>query len=183
MIDTSNKTRIQGRIINVSSAVHSWVKRTCFCFKDMLNGKNYNGTRAYAQSKLAMILHVKEMARQLKAKNARVTINAVHPGIVRTEIIRAHKGLITDFLFFIASKLLKTVSQGASTTCYVALGRNTEGVSGKYFIDCNESDCSSLANDELEAKTLWNDTNTFLHKRLQQAPTGSSSSIFSTPYV
>ncbi|KAL5064608.1 hypothetical protein RYX36_026345 [Vicia faba] len=41
MIDTSNKTRIEGRIINVSSAVHSWVKRTCFCFKDMLNGKKF----------------------------------------------------------------------------------------------------------------------------------------------
>ncbi|XP_073219955.1 short-chain dehydrogenase TIC 32 B, chloroplastic-like isoform X2 [Cicer arietinum] len=95
MIDTANKTGIQGRIINVSSVIHSWVKRTCFCFKDMLNGKSYNGTRAYAQSKLAMILHVKEMARQLKARNARVTINAVHPGIVRTGIIKAHKGLIT----------------------------------------------------------------------------------------
>lgn len=78
-----------------------------------LNNKkcSYNGTRAYAQSKLAMILHAKEMARQLKARNARVTINAIHPGIVRTGIIRAHKGLITDSLFFIASKLLKTVSQ------------------------------------------------------------------------
>ncbi|XP_050917985.1 short-chain dehydrogenase TIC 32 B, chloroplastic [Lathyrus oleraceus] len=179
MIDASNKTNIQGRIINVSSAVHSWAKRTCFCFKDMFNGKNYNGTRAYAQSKLAMILHVKEMARRLKVKNARVTINAVHPGIVKTEIIRAHKGLITDFLFFIASKLLKTISQGASTTCYVALSQKIEGVSGKYFVDCNESDCSSLANDELEAKKLWNNTNTFLHKHLRHAPIGSSSSIFS----
>ncbi|CAK8563000.1 unnamed protein product [Lathyrus sativus] len=183
MIDTSNKTGIQGRIINVSSVIHSWVKRTCFSFKDMLGGKNYNGTRAYAQSKLAMILHVKEMARQLKARNARVTINAIHPGIVRTGIIRAHKGLITDSLFFIASKLLKTVSQGASTTCYVALSRETEGVSGKYFTDCNESNCSSLANDELEAKKLWNNTNSLLHKRLRQATIGSSSSLFSRPCI
>ncbi|XLU33762.1 hypothetical protein S245_069828, partial [Arachis hypogaea] len=50
----------------------------------------YNGTRLYAQSKLASILHVKEMARQHKPRNARVTINAVHP-----RIIRAHRGLIT----------------------------------------------------------------------------------------
>ncbi|CAI8609881.1 unnamed protein product [Vicia faba] len=183
MVDTSNKTGIQGRIINVSSVIHSWVKRSCFSFKDMLNGKNYNGTRAYAQSKLAMILHVKEMARQLKARNERVTINAIHPGIVRTGIIRAHKGLITDSLFFIASKLLKTVSQGASTTCYVALSRETEGVSGKYFTDCNESNCSSLANDDLEAKKLWNNTNALLHKRLRQAAIGSSSSLFSRPCI
>lgn len=69
--------------------------------------------------------------------------------------------------------------QGASTTCYVALSQKIEGVSGKYFVDCNESDCSSLANDELEAKKLWNNTNTFLHKHLRHAPIGSSSSIFS----
>lgn len=30
-----------------------------------------------------------------QARNARVTINAVHPGIVKTAIIRAHKGFIT----------------------------------------------------------------------------------------
>ncbi|KAJ1376651.1 hypothetical protein SESBI_49706 [Sesbania bispinosa] len=111
------------------------------------------------------------MARQLKARNARVTINAVHPGIVKTGIIRAHKSLITDSLFFIASKLLKSISQGASTTCYVALSPQTEGVSGKYFADCNESNCSSVANDELEGRKLWNDTHAFLHKRLRQAAT------------
>ncbi|CAK7322937.1 unnamed protein product [Dovyalis caffra] len=96
MIETAEQTGIQGRIINLSSVIHSWVKRDAFCFKKMLNPKNYDGTRAYAQSKLANILHVKEIARQLKARNARVTINAVHPGIVKTGILRAsYKGFIT----------------------------------------------------------------------------------------
>jgi len=36
----------------------------------------------------------------LQARNARVTINAVHPGIVKTGIIRAHKGLLTGRLKF-----------------------------------------------------------------------------------
>ncbi|KAF7838296.1 short-chain dehydrogenase TIC 32, chloroplastic-like [Senna tora] len=169
MIETSEKTGIEGRIINVSSVIHSWVKRDSFRFHNLLNGTNYNGTRAYSQSKLANILHAKELARQLKARNARVTVNAVHPGIVKTGIIRAHKGLITDSLFFIASKLLKSTSQGASTTCYVALSPQTEGMSGKYFADCNESNCSSLANDEFEAQKLWNNTRALLQKRLRQA--------------
>ncbi|KAE9602640.1 hypothetical protein Lal_00050229 [Lupinus albus] len=170
MIDTAKDTGIQGRIINVSSEVHSWVKgANSFHFNDMVTGKNYNGTSAYAQSKLANILHVKEMALQLKARNARVTINAVHPGIVKTEIIRARKGFITESVFFIASKFLKSTSQGASTTCYVALSPQTKGVSGKYFTDCNESNCSVLANDELEAQKLWNNTLALLHKQLSQA--------------
>ncbi|KAK2663706.1 hypothetical protein Ddye_002280 [Dipteronia dyeriana] len=167
MIETAAETGIEGRIINLSSVIHSWVKRDEFCFTRMLNPKNYNGTRAYAQSKLASILHAKEISRQLKARNARVTINAVHPGIVKTGIIRAHKGFITDSLFFIASKLLKSTSQGASTTCYVALSPKAEGVSGKYFADCNESKCSSaLANDEKQPQKLWKQTRALIHRRI-----------------
>ncbi|OVA20776.1 Short-chain dehydrogenase/reductase SDR [Macleaya cordata] len=165
MIETAAQTGIEGRIINVSSVIHSWAKRDRFNFNNMLNPRNYNGTRAYAQSKLANILHAKEMARQLKARNAGVTINAVHPGIVKTGIIRDLKGLITDSLCFLASKLLKTTSQGASTTCYVALSSEMNGVSGKYFVDCNESHCSSLANDESEARQLWKHSRALIHRR------------------
>ncbi|KHG02454.1 Short-chain dehydrogenase TIC 32, chloroplastic [Gossypium arboreum] len=122
---------------------------------------SYNGTRAYAQSKLATILHAKEIAKQLKAKNANVTINAVHPGIVKTGIFRAHKGFITGKNLHIP---------GASTSCYVALSPQVEGMSGKYFVDCNESNCSVLANDESEARRLWRQTRALIRRRLYQTP-------------
>ncbi|CAH8291350.1 unnamed protein product [Eruca vesicaria subsp. sativa] len=60
----------------------------------MLRNQRYNGTKDYAQSKLATILHVKALSRRLKDRNANVTINAVRPGIIKTRIIRAHKGLL-----------------------------------------------------------------------------------------
>ncbi|CAK7322938.1 unnamed protein product [Dovyalis caffra] len=56
--------------------------------------------------------------------------------------------------------------QGASTTCYVALSPKTEGVSGKYFADCNESNCSALANDESEAQKLWRQTHALMQRYL-----------------
>ncbi|CAN0890378.1 Short-chain dehydrogenase TIC 32 B, chloroplastic [Linum grandiflorum] len=177
MIETAEESGIHGRIINLSSAIHTWVKRDSFSFQKMINPPNYNGTRAYAQTKLAAILHAKELSRQLKARNAKVTVNAVHPGIIKTGIIRAHKGFLTDSVYFIASKLLKSVLQGASTTCYVALSPKTEGVGGKYFADCNESNCSSLGNDEAEALKLCQHTRAFIHRRLllqQQATTTSA---------
>ncbi|XP_047316843.1 short-chain dehydrogenase TIC 32 B, chloroplastic [Impatiens glandulifera] len=174
MVETAEKSGIEGRIINVSSVIHTWVNPLHFSISNMLNPPtlrhNYNGTRAYAQSKLANILHAKELSRQLKERNARVTINAVHPGIVKTAIIRDHKGFITDSLYFLASKLLKSIPQGASTTCYVAVSKNTEGMSGKYFADCNESNCSTLANDEALAKLLFDNTQALLHRRLRHPP-------------
>ncbi|KAJ0890365.1 putative very-long-chain 3-oxoacyl-CoA reductase [Helianthus annuus] len=127
MIETARQTGVEGRIVNVSSVIHGWVKKDHFSFNGMLQPKYYNATRAYAQSKLANIMHANQLAKQLKAMNANVTINAVHPGIVKTGIIRDHKGVITDSIFFIASKFLKTTSQGASTTCYVALSPKRKG--------------------------------------------------------
>ncbi|KAK2993199.1 hypothetical protein RJ640_005167 [Escallonia rubra] len=58
--------------------------------------------------------------------------------------------------------------EGESTMCYVALSQKTEGVSGSYFADCNESCCSSLANDESEALQLWKQTRALINRRLRQ---------------
>ncbi|KAL4198633.1 hypothetical protein AMTRI_Chr03g141070 [Amborella trichopoda] len=165
MIQTAHQMHVEGRIINVSSVIHSWVGKEGFQFNDMINPKIYNGTRAYAQSKLANILHTKEIARKLKATGANVTINAVHPGIVKTGIIREKKGLVTDSVYFLASKLLKSISQGAATTCFVALSPSVKGISGRYFEDCNESACSSLASDEMEAQRLYELTHEAIYCR------------------
>ena len=42
MIETAEKTCIQGRIINVSSVIHSWEKKDGFRFNDILSGKKYS---------------------------------------------------------------------------------------------------------------------------------------------
>ncbi|GER56801.1 NAD(P)-binding Rossmann-fold superfamily protein [Striga asiatica] len=120
MVETASETQIQGRIVNVSSVIHNWVRSKNFCFNKMLSPKSYNGTRAYAQSKVANILHAKELSRQLR---------------------------------------------GAATTCYVALSPNIEGLGGKYFADCNETQCSPLANDDFEARNLWKQTRAFIKRR------------------
>lgn len=44
MVETAAQTGIRGRIINVSSVIHSWVKRDGFCFNQLLNPKKYKIT-------------------------------------------------------------------------------------------------------------------------------------------
>ncbi|KAH9672208.1 NAD(P)-binding Rossmann-fold superfamily protein [Citrus sinensis] len=53
--------------------------------------------------------------------------------------------------------------QGAATTCYVALHPNLKGVTGKYFLDCNEMPPSALARDETLAKKLWDFSNKMIN--------------------
>ncbi|KDP25248.1 hypothetical protein JCGZ_20404 [Jatropha curcas] len=157
MIETARESGIQGRIVNVSSSVHSWFSGDMIRYLGEIsrNKCHYDPTRAYALSKLANVLHTKELAQRLKQMEANVTINCVHPGIVRTRLTREREGLATDMVFFMASKLLKTIPQAAATTCYVAAHPRLLNVSGKYFADCNEASTSKLGSSSTAATRLW----------------------------
>lgn len=54
-----------------------------------------------------------------------------------------------------ASKLLKTIPQAAATTCYVAVHPAVAGVTGKYFVDCNQASLSEDTVSSKEAARLW----------------------------
>ncbi|KAJ7952183.1 short-chain dehydrogenase TIC 32, chloroplastic-like [Quillaja saponaria] len=157
MIETAKKTGVQGRIVNVSSSIHGWFSGDLIRYLGLItrNKSHYDATRAYALSKLANVLHTKELAQRLKQSQANVTVNCVHPGIVRTRLTREREGLLTDLVFFLASKLLKTIPQAAATTCYVASHKKMVNVSGKYFADCNEATTSKLGSIPCEAGRLW----------------------------
>ncbi|XP_022970067.1 short-chain dehydrogenase TIC 32, chloroplastic-like isoform X1 [Cucurbita maxima] len=158
MVETAKATGIQGRIVNVSSSIHGWFSGDIIKYLGQISRnkcRNYDATRAYALSKLANVLHTHELARRLKKMGANVTVNCVHPGIVRTRLTRDREGFITDLVFFITSKLLKTIPQAAATTCYVAANPRLSNVTGKYFADCNEASPSKLAASLTEAARLW----------------------------
>nr|GEV81286.1 short-chain dehydrogenase TIC 32, chloroplastic-like [Tanacetum cinerariifolium] len=157
MIETAKVTDMQGRIVNVSSAIHTWFSGNLIrSIAQITQDKSqYDATRAYAISKLANLLHTKELARRLKQMDANVIVNCVHPGIVRTGLMRDREGIVTDLIFSLASKLLKTIPQAAATTCYVATNPSLTNMSGKYFVDCNEASPSKLACNPDEAARLW----------------------------
>uniref|UniRef100_A0A5B7AUI6 Short-chain dehydrogenase TIC 32, chloroplastic-like n=1 Tax=Davidia involucrata TaxID=16924 RepID=A0A5B7AUI6_DAVIN len=170
MIETAKMTGVQGRIVNVSSSIHSWFSGDLIPYLGLItrNKRYYDATRAYALSKLANVLHTKELAQRLKRMEANVTANCVHPGIVRTRLTRDREGLITDLVFFLASKLLKTIPQAAATTCYVATHPRLVNVTAKYFADCNEAWTSKLGSNSTEAARLWS-TSEIMISRISKA--------------
>ncbi|XP_073000667.1 short-chain dehydrogenase TIC 32 B, chloroplastic-like [Typha latifolia] len=176
MVETAKVTGIEGRIVNVSSSIHGWFSGDGIQYLDLITRKKipYCATRAYALSKLANVLHTKELAERLKEIGGNVTVNCVHPGIVRTRLTRDREGVITDLVFFLTSKLLKTIPQAAATTCYVATHPRVAGVSGKYFADCNEASPSSSATNRHEATRLWRVSDSIVSAR-QLCHTGSGS--------
>lgn len=157
MVETADETGVQGRIVNVSSSIHGWFSGDAIQYLQLItkDKSQYDATRAYALSKLANVLHTKELARILKKMGPNVTVNCVHPGIVRTRLTREREGVVTDLVFFLTSKLLKTIPQAAATTCYVATHPRLANVSGKYFADCNEVCSSKLGSSLTEAARIW----------------------------
>ncbi|KAE9619430.1 putative very-long-chain 3-oxoacyl-CoA reductase [Lupinus albus] len=161
MKQTAKATGIEGRIINLSSIAHTYTYQEGIRF-DAINDQNgYSDKKAYGQSKLANILHANELSRRLKEEGVNITANSVHPGVIMTPLMR-HSSLLMNFLKMFTFYIWKNVPQGAATTCYVALHPNLKGISGKYFLDCNEFEPSAFAKDKILASKLWDFSNNFI---------------------
>lgn len=141
----------------MSSVAH---RRGRINFEDLNFEKRYDSAEAYEQSKLANVIFTRELARRLEGKAYRapflsscqyynyippllnftgtgVTVNALHPGIVDTNIVRhmnfANSWFANIFLKPLFWPFIKTPERGAQTTLYAALDPSLEKVTGKYF--------------------------------------------------
>ncbi|XP_066336826.1 short-chain dehydrogenase TIC 32, chloroplastic-like [Miscanthus floridulus] len=158
MKSTARETGVQGRIINVSSIAHKRSDGTCFELNKLNDKARYQPFIAYAHSKLANILHANELSRRFQEEGCNLTANSLHPGVIITNIIRyvaGNNNALISVLSPVANLVLKSIPQGAATTCYLALHPNVKDVSGKYFSDCNEATPTAVARDSELAKRLW----------------------------
>ncbi|KAF2576739.1 hypothetical protein F2Q70_00003428 [Brassica cretica] len=114
----------------------------------------YNTLQAYGQSKLCNILHATELARQFKEQGVNITVNSLHPGSIMTNLLRYHS-FINTLGNAVGKYVLKSIPQGAATTCYAALHPQAKGVSGEYLMDNNISSPNSQGKDTDLAKKLW----------------------------
>jgi len=120
-------------------------------------GKCYQPFKNYGQTKLANVLMSNEISRRYA--DAALTSNAIHPGLVDTNLGRYMRGGTAapekkkDRPL---RKGMKTSAQGASTQVYVATDPRLDGVSGYYFGDCNPEELKgAYARDAALAAKLW----------------------------
>ena len=137
------------RIINVSSNGHRGARIN---FDDLQGERSYSGWRAYAQSKLANVLHAYELSRRLDAD--RVTVNALHPGFVSTRLAR-NNGLVFQLVMPLMRIIARSPEEGARTSVYLATSPQVQGVTGKYFEDSQVVPADPAADDEATAQRLW----------------------------
>lgn len=142
-----------GRVVMLSSEAHKQAPRGGIQLDNLDGKKGYRGVTAYGQSKLANILFAKELSRRFEGTKR--TANAVHPGVIHTNLAR-YMNPLANFALAVAGPLvLKSIEQGAATEVFVATSPSLAGVSGKYFASCNVTKPRAEGDDAALAKKLW----------------------------
>ena len=120
---------------------------------------DYTAYKAYTHSKLANVLHCKELAKRLEGTG--ISVYSLHPGTIYTELLT---DLLVEkkfplWLANIIKKMLifsiKTSFHGAQTTIYCCVEDKIEGESGYYYEGCARTTPSRDAQNEESAKKLW----------------------------
>ena len=139
----------EARVVSVSSDAH---RRARLDPEDLQLARGYSGWRAYANSKLANVLHCYELARRLGAGG--VTANCLHPGVVRTRFGRSGSPAI-DVFYRLAAPFLASAERGARTPIHLASSPEVAGVTGRYFARERPVRSSRESYDPELARRLW----------------------------
>ena len=138
---TDSADAIASRVINVTSVAHT---RGRIHFDDLQLEKSWTGYAAYAQSKLAQVMHALTLAD--RHEPTKLLAYSVHPGVVGTKLLRQGFGPVQGI----------APDAGARTSAMLASGANEDEPSGSYYSDGVATPPSSAARDTDAREKLWN---------------------------
>ena len=142
------KANGSARIININAGLYVNGKvdlnKTPF-------GQDFSRMGTYANTKLCNMLFTKEFANRIEGSG--VTINAVHPGVIRTNL-GATSGLI-GILLGLVKRSWGTPEEGAIAPVWLATSPEVEGVNGQYFNLQEQTELNANAKDVVLGQKLW----------------------------
>lgn len=136
------------RVVNVASQAHA---QGSIDFDDLQGERSYSGARAYSQSKLANILFTHELAR----RQPRLSVNAVHPGVVSTAFGAEDPGRTQRLLVPLLRPFMRSAAKGAQTSVHAASAPEVAGVTGGYFANSRARRAAPHSYDQDLAARLW----------------------------
>ena len=173
---------VSGRVVVVSSVGHVNGE---VIFDDInFEHRPYDRWAAYSQSKTANVLFTVEAARRWAGDQ--ITVNALNPGrIVDTNLKRYIGEVAGSPIAFQPNSTdvsWKTIEQGAATSVFLASSSLVNGVTGRYFEDCQEAGpyvpgvrrgVAGYALDPQKAARLWQISLDMIagERRISQDPT------------
>jgi retinol dehydrogenase-12 len=138
------------RIVNVSSKAHY---KGEINFDTINEAQGYFVFKQYGNSKLANVFFTKYLANQLKGKG--VSVNCLHPGVVKTQIGNKAGNKFFGFIWSLFSAFGLSVDKGAETSIYLASSEEIKNTTGMYFDEKRAYKGSDLSRNEELQKALW----------------------------
>ena len=132
------------RVVNVSSEAHRGGR---IDWNNLELDRGYRPFQAYSNSKLALVLWTRELAR----RETSVASNSIHPGVIATNIWEP----AAAWAVAIGRMLMRRPASGARPVVRLASAPELEGVSGRYFKRFREMAPSAMAQDDAAARKLW----------------------------
>ena len=118
-------------------------------FDDLQGEKQFRSLWAFGQSKMANLLFTYELARRLEGTG--VTVNAVHPGLMKTNLMR--EALLPLRLF---SQIgAQPPEKAAAALVYLASSPDVAGVTGKFFKGETVIESNPYSHDQSVQSRLW----------------------------
>ncbi len=141
----ASATSAPSRVIEVASVAHT---RGRIHETDLQLGASFTGYAAYAQSKLALVMHALSLAERRDPKQ--LVAYSLHPGVIATKLLRAGFGPVQG----------ASVEQGARAVGRLAAGEQVsdDEPSGTYFNDGVATPPASAARDAAVRARLWDAT-------------------------
>eukprot|EP00096_Caligus_rogercresseyi_P007701 TRINITY_DN256_c0_g3_i1.p1 TRINITY_DN256_c0_g3~~TRINITY_DN256_c0_g3_i1.p1 ORF type:complete len:327 (-),score=78.97 TRINITY_DN256_c0_g3_i1:92-1072(-) len=145
-----------GRILVLSSSLYACSKGIHWD-DPMFRGRAYSASEAFAQSKLANILFVRELSRRLEGTG--INTYAIDPGPIRSGLglhslrgLGYLKGSLALFCWF---PWLRSSENGVQSLLYAVTDERLLSQSGFYYKDCAVQVTNEVAADMDAAYRLW----------------------------
>lgn len=140
-----------GRIVNVVSSVYTMGR---FDAESIGTYGKYSTIRAYANSKLYLLMFTEELAKRV---GGNITVNAMHPGIVKTKMSTELEGypLLFRLISAVAMPFAISPEQAAETAVLLTTGDSVKDLSGKFFTGSGMAKISHKDDTAENRKLLW----------------------------
>ena len=148
-----SQLRDGGRVVMLSSTAHRRAPASGIELDNLSGACGYGDLKMYGQSKLANLLFARALATRLEGTGK--TANALHPGVIMTNLFRHMGPFQRTALRALGPLALKSIPQGGATQAYVAAHPGAAGVSGEYWADCNVAVSTPNGQDMALAEALW----------------------------
>jgi NAD(P)-dependent dehydrogenase (short-subunit alcohol dehydrogenase family) len=147
------KTQQSGRILFVNSEAYRFAVTGLHLDDLAWERHRYSGLKSYGAAKLAQLLSMIKLNEYFAGTG--VTVNAMHPGNVRTSSGQNNGALYRFLKRLLVDRTAKSPEVSAEALYYLGVSGDLENTSGKFFHLTTEEEPAPPALDREAAEELW----------------------------